>query len=120
LQSRSRVDGVAEDHPLSLRPHFDRGVARQYPGTQAEVRHPHLSGQGRNSLYQRERRPDRALGVILARHRRAPHRHHRVADELLHGAAVAFDDGAAAVEVMAQKLPYLLGIAVLGKPRKAD
>ena len=36
--------------------------------------------------------PDRPLGVILARDRRAPHGHHRIADELLDGAAVAADD----------------------------
>ena len=36
--------------------------------------------------------PDRALGVVLVGRRGAPHRHHRVADELLDGPAVAADD----------------------------
>ena len=40
---------------------------------------------------QRQRRPDRALGVVLAGDRRAPDRHHRVADELLDRPAVALD-----------------------------
>ena len=39
----------------------------------------------------RERRADRALGVVLVRDRRAEQRHHRVADELLHRAAVALE-----------------------------
>ena len=36
-----------------------------------------------------ERGPDGPLGVVLARGRRAPDGHDRVADELLDGAAVA-------------------------------
>ena len=39
----------------------------------------------------RERRPNGSLGVVAARERRAEHRHHRVADVLLHDAAVALD-----------------------------
>ena len=38
-----------------------------------------------------ERSAHRALGVVLVRDRRPPHRHHRVADELLDRAAVALD-----------------------------
>ena len=38
-----------------------------------------------------ERCPDGALGIVLARDRRAPDRHHGVPDELLDGPAVALD-----------------------------
>ena len=38
-----------------------------------------------------KRRTDRALRIVLVRDRRAEDRHRRVADELLHGAAVAFE-----------------------------
>jgi len=38
-----------------------------------------------------ERGPHRPEGIVLVRAREAEHRHHRVADELLHRAAVALD-----------------------------
>ena len=46
----------------------------------------------RHRVDQLEARAHRALGVVLVRGRDAPDRHHRVADELLDGAAVAVDD----------------------------
>ena len=67
-----------------------------------------------------ERRPDGPLGVVLLRDRRAPDRHHRVADELLHRAAVALDHVRARVEVAREELARLLGVAGLGGGGEAD
>ena len=50
---------------------------------------------------------------------RAPDGHHRVADELLDGAAVARDDLRREVEVARQQLPDVLRVAVLGERREA-
>ncbi len=58
-------------------------------------------------------RPDRALGVILVRHRRAEDRHHRVADEFLHGAAVALDHLLELGMVRAESGAHVLGVGVL-------
>jgi len=47
-----------------------------------------LVAQCRNGCDQVERCAHSALGVVLLRDRRPPHRHHGIADELLDGAAV--------------------------------
>ena len=59
---------------------------------------PHLQREAGSASFSssiasriREPRPDRALGVVLVRHRCAEHGHDRVADELLHRTAVALD-----------------------------
>ena len=75
------------------------------------------SGTGGDEV---ERRAHRPLGVVLVRDRRAPDRHHRVADELLDRAAVALDQRAARVEVAREQLAHLLGVAALGQRREAD
>ena len=53
------------------------------------------------------------LGVVLARDRRTPDGHHRVADELLQRAAVAFDDGAGRIEVTRLQVAHVLEVAAL-------
>ena len=65
-----------------------------------------------------ERSPHGALGVALGRDRRAPHRHHRVADELLDHAAVPVDHRARGVEVARQQFADLLRVARLGQRRE--
>ena len=67
-----------------------------------------------------ERGPHGALGVVLVRHRRPPDRHHRVADELLHRAAVEPDQPLAGLEVAGEELAHVLGVARLGARREAD
>jgi len=58
-------------------------------------------------------RADRALGVVLVRHRRAEHGHHRVADEFLHGAAVALDHLLQLRVVWTQPGAHVLGVGLL-------
>jgi hypothetical protein len=77
-------------------------IASSSCSPQLQLGHARLLTERAHHLRQRQRRPHRPLGVILARHRRPPDGHDRVADELLHRAAVAGDHGAAAVEVAAQ------------------
>src|SRR5581483_8025308 len=67
-----------------------------------------------------ERGPYRPLGVVLLRDRRPPDGHDRVADELLHRAAVDLDQAAAAVEIAREELAHLLGVARLRQGREAD
>ena len=64
--------------------------------------------------------PDGALGIVLVGDGRTPHRHDRVADELLDRTAVARDDLTREVEVAGQELARVLRVAALGKAREAD
>src|SRR5581483_10830367 len=89
LQPGRRVDDVAGGHRLAL------GRARvdgdeRLAGVDAE---PQLDALLLRPVADRERRPDRPLGVVLVRGGRAEERHHRVADELLDRAAEAFELG---------------------------
>ena len=59
-----------------------------------------------------------ALGVVLVRDRHAPHRHHRVTDELLDHPAIATDDHPALLEVRREQLPHLLGVLGLRQRRE--
>jgi hypothetical protein len=61
-----------------------------------------------------------ALGVVLPGDRRAPHRHDRVADELLDGAAVALELGLHAGVIRGEHPPYVLGIELLRAAGEAD
>ncbi len=80
---------------------------------------PTSLAQRPHHLRQRERGPHGPLGVVLARHRRPPNGHHRIADELLHGPAVAADQRPAAVEVVREQLPDLLRVTMLAQRREA-
>jgi len=58
----------------------------------------------------REPGPHRAQRVVLVRLRQPEHRHHGVADELLHGAAVCLDSVSHRVVPRAHELPERLGV----------
>ena len=62
----------------------------------------------------RERRPDRPLGVVLVRDRRAEDRHHRVADELLDRAAEPLELGLQPRVVGIEEGGDVLGVHRLG------
>src|SRR5262249_15672248 len=64
-------------------------------------------------------RPHRAQGVVLVHLRDAEDRHHRVADELLDGSAVALDDRLHLVEVAAHQRPQDLRVDGLPKRGRA-
>jgi hypothetical protein len=120
LQARGGVHGVPEDHALALGGQVDGRRAGQDSGSHAQCRHADLLAERGDRLRQRQGRADRSLRVVLARHRCAPHGHHRIADELLDDPAVLLDQRATAVEVARQDVANLLGIPVFGERREAD
>ena len=69
--------------PTSTRPVFTAGAETQ--------RDAHLLGHRRQPLADLGRRPHRPQRVVLMHLRDPEHRHHRVADELLHRPAMALD-----------------------------
>jgi hypothetical protein len=88
--------------------------------TQCEVLDVSLATQPANGIHQVQRRPDGPLGIVLLSDRRAPYRHDRITDELLDGAAVAFDDGPACLEVGVEQGTNILGVTRLGDRGEAD
>ena len=120
LDPRCRVDDVAGNHPLVRRIQRDGRFAGEDAGAGSERRDADLFSQGLDRLGQLERGPHGPLGVVLVRHRRAPHRHDRIADELLDHAAVAPDQAATGLEVPGQEVANLLRVAGLGERRESD
>ena len=90
LEPRGGVHEVAGDDPLRGGADGRGGLAGEDAGPGAEVG-VDVGAEGLDGLEQVERRPDRALGVVLVGRRRPPDRHHGVADELLDETAVALD-----------------------------
>ena len=90
LQPRGRVHDVAGHQPFAvLRPRLQR-----HHRLACVDSHPHLQRERRlgcvqllDRLQHAEAGPHGPLRVVLVRHRRAEHRHHRVSDELLDRAA---------------------------------
>ncbi len=118
LEPRSGVDDVARDHALAfLRPRAERDecLARVDADTELE-----LCLLVEDPVADRERRADSAFGVVLVRDRGAEDRHHRVADELLDGAAEALELVPEPRVVRAKQRAHLLGIHLLGARGEAD
>ena len=113
LHARGGVDEVAGDHALALGAERDGGLAGQHACAGAQLLGAHLLAERRDGGDEVERGANGALGVVLGRRRRAPDRHHRVADELLDRAAVELDQPPARVEVAGEELAHLLGVAGL-------
>src|SRR4051812_25015491 len=67
-----------------------------------------------------ERGANGPLRVIFMRNRCAPHRHHRVTDELFDGSSVASDDLCAQLEVPTQSFPYFLRVPAFREGCEAD
>ena len=120
LDPRGGVDQVAHHHPLALGPEGDRGLAGEHAGSRSQVRSVDLNAHLGDSLGEVERGAHGTFGVVLGRDRRAPHGHHRVADELLDRAAVPADQRPGGLEVVGEKLSDLLGVARLRQRREAD
>ena len=115
LEARGRVDDVAGDHALVGRAQGHRRLAGEHARARLDP-----GSEDPDSVHQLEGGPDAPLGVVLARGRRPPDGHHRVADELLDEAAVPGDDLGRDVEVPGQGLADLLAVALLGEGREAD
>ena len=109
LQPRRDVDRIAGRQPL-LRPRHHLAGHHADPPLQPEL------GQRVAHL---DRRPHRAQRVVLVQHRHAEHGHHRVADELLHAAAVPLDDRLHPLEVAREQRTQPLGIERLAERGRA-
>ena len=120
LDPGRRVDEVAGHHPLALGSDRDGSLAGQDAGPQSQIGCAEFLAQRRDRGHKIERGPHGPLRVVLGCGRRAPDRHHRVADELLHGAAVELDQTPARVEVAREELAHILGVAALGEGREAE
>ena len=107
-------------HALVRRVQRDRRLAREDAGAGTEGRDADLLAEGLDRLGQIERGTHRAFGVVLVRHRRSPHRHDRVADELLDHAAIAPDQAATGLEVPSQEVANLFRVAGFGERREPD
>ena len=112
LEAAGGVDHVARDHALVRRAERDRRLAGQDAGPGLDAR-----AEAAHGVDELERGAHRSLGVVLAGDRGAPDGHHRIADELLDGAAVAADDLADRLEVARLELADLLRVAVLRRTR---
>ena len=115
LEARRGVDDVARDEALVGGADGHGGLAGQDAGPRLDA-----GAERADAVDQVERGADRAFRVVVVRDRRAPDGHHRVADELLDGAAVAADDVLALLEVARQELADGLGVAALGERREPD
>ncbi len=114
------VDRVAGHHALPDRPSVTATDPVTTPTRSDRSGSARRLPQRRHLADQVEPRADRPLGVVLVGDRDAPHRHHRVADELLDRPAVATHDRARPREVGAQQLAHVLGVTALGQCGERD
>ena len=115
LHSRRGVHRVTGHHALADRAQRHRHLAGHHPGPGRQAGHTGLGAEFRYLCDQVHRGPDGPLGASLGGHRRAPHGHHRVPDELLHHPAVPADHRPGHVEVLGQQFPHSLRITRLGQ-----
>ena len=120
LHPARRVDDVAGDGLSDLR-----------SGAEADDRlagvhgDPHRDGgivptKVRDRAEHGERRADRALGIVLVRHRRAEHAHDRVSDELVEGSSEPLDVQLHARVEGHQGAPDVLGVRLVRSFREPD
>ena len=106
--------------PWPSAPERDRRLAGEHAGARAQIRRADSAPSAATAATRSSAGTHRPLGVVLLGDRRAPDRHHGVADELLDRAAVALDQRARRLEVAREQLPHLLGVAALRQRREAD
>jgi len=120
LQPGGHVHGVADDHVLATDGVADHHLPGVHPGPQ---RQPHPQGrlqlgvQLLEGAAQLAGRPHRPQGVVLVQPRDTVDRHHGVADELGHGAAVPSEHLGRPVVVPGDHLPERLGVEPLAERR---
>ncbi len=105
LEAGGHVHRITGRQPL-LRPRHD--LARHHPD-------PTLQPQLGQRIAHLDRRTHRPHSVVLVHRRHAENRHHGVADELLHAAAVPLDDRPHSLEVAREQHTQPLGIECLAK-----
>jgi hypothetical protein len=95
LEPRRDVDRIARREPF-------RRPGHDLPAVHAD---PALHAERGNRIADLDRRTAGAKRIVLVQDRYPEDGHHRVADELLHRAAVALDDRADRVEVPREQRP---------------
>ena len=116
LEPGCGVDDVAGRERLPrLRPGLERDEC--LAGVDAD---PDLDAPLPAPVADRERRPNRSLGIVLVRDRRPEDRHHGVSDELLDRPAVPLELRAHATLVATELGRDVLGIHLLRARREAD
>ena len=116
LQPRGGVDDVAHGQRFSgrrTRGDRDHRLAAVHRGARFEF-------QSCNRVEDREARAHGALCIVTMRHRSTEHRHHGVADELLHGPAKMVDPLLGGALIGAQRVPHILGIGAVRPAREVD
>ena len=110
LQTGGHVQRVTGRQPL-LRPrhHLTRREPDPPLDPQPRERRPHL-----------HRRPAGPQRIVLVHRRHPEHRHHRIADELLHHAAVLLDHPPHPPEIARQQRPQRLRIRRLPQRRRTN
>ena len=117
LQARGGVDDVARRHTFA----FGGAPAERDERLAGVDGDPHLELVLLvRPVADRKRRAEGALRVVLMRDGRAEERHHRVADELLDGAAEPLELTAQVRVVGPEQRADVLGIELLGAGREAD
>ena len=123
LEARGRVDDVAGRHSLSaagIGPEDDQRLAGVHADAHVQVEAGLLLVQPVDRSPDRERRADRALGIVLVGHRRAEERHDGVADELLDRPPVVLELVAQERVVRRQGAADVLDVHALAPAREPD
>jgi hypothetical protein len=123
LQPRRRVHDVAGHQPFAeLRPRLEshHRLARVDSDPHLERERGVCRVQLLDRLEQAKTGPHRPLGVVLVRDRRAEHRHHGVADELLDRAAEPLELLPQPPVIRPDPRPHVLGIDSVRSRREAD
>ena len=113
------VHRVPSDHALADRPKGHRYLPGDDSGPGGQAWYVYLGAQLAHGVHQVQRGPHGPLGVPLHRHWGTPHRHHGIADELLHHPPVPFDHGPGRPEILRQQLPdglWIPGFRQRGEP----
>ena len=121
MQARGGVDDVARDDSLaSLRPRSecDDRLTCGHCSSDGDVES--FAPHGLDRLEDAQRRPHRALGVVLVSDRRPEDGHDGVADELLDGPAEALDVGLGALVVRTQRRADVLRVGAVGPVCEPD
>jgi hypothetical protein len=123
LEPRRDVDGVAGDQPLPggrVARHDLAGVDAGAVGQPDAGARLEVDVELAERVAHRHGGADRAQRVVLVQRGQPEHGHHRVADELLHGAAVTLDRVLHRIEVAADHLPHRLGVEPVAEVGRAD
>ena len=115
LQARRHVDRVPDRQVLALADEHEAGV---HAGAKPQLHTDLLSdrGQARPDL---GGGPHRTQRVVLMHARDPEHRHHRIADELRDGSAVALDDRPQLFEISAHHPEQRLRVELLAERGRA-